>query len=805
MKRRGPEPDAPAPDAPRERRPEPSAPPPHPVLALQAAAGNAATARLLQRQVSEAEPNVSYAEEDEYTPGDQVTVNTLSPEDQRKLTYARSILARVEPLPAADEEVLRKLVPGTLIMQLIQQRDDEHKRLQDLVKEQDERLGKGPATPSSRWMGPTDPAGDPDIVGGSPFVGESLPGLIDDRRKRVEELDGAIAQACQALGIPGEKELKELVESRFPDLFLARAKTIALKMLDENERLVRAEAKRMGVDLRVWEGTGFDGTGSGAHAGAPTSPAEMEVLAGVRAGAQELHTMQIESQEAWEDRVAANEENIRRAEDEGYDWRTDENSYWAPDVNQRAQPTAEEHAQREAAFTQRRGELGLKYPILFRVEDYSELALASDAQIQSVTGSKLRDLLENISETRENIAEGDLKVWNLNEVFDITMQDLAITPSSPLYVAVEKRVAEEEHDESMLNIAKNALGIAAAIVGAVATGGLAAVGTAVAVTVSASQLAESVSAFLAEGAASDVSLDPVLADISKKSPDLKAVAFDIAALGLDAYDVARIVKLIAAPVRAARATGDLVQLATELRAIEGLGERGVETVMAAVGREAEIQAGIVRLIKGVGTRFRPADLGQLVADLARYDQKVVADALQDLIDAGRVRVLSREAFAEVYKNEPKFMDAMIKKGMLSSDGMLDKKIGVLFLKEGTLESMSATALHEIVHFLQDVHRPLMSKFHQEFEAFAAQRHYLQQLWRSGVDPDMAFPSWKWLLNASNDDIVRHLATDPVYKVMPDVGLNLDDAVIDALASLTRSERVAGAAEGAKEAATKATK
>jgi hypothetical protein len=36
-------------------------------------------------------------------------------------------------------------------------------------------------------------------------------------------------------------------------------------------------------------------------------------------------------------------------------------------------------------------------------------------------------------------------------------------------------------------------------------------------------------------------------------------------------------------------------------------------------------------------------------------------------------------------------------------------------------------------------------------------------------------------------------------------LNLDDAVIDALASLTRSERVAEGAAAATEAATKATK
>jgi hypothetical protein len=236
--------------------------------------------------------------------------------------------------------------------------------------------------------------------------------------------------------------------------------------------------------------------------------------------------MQLEGQEAFEDRLAVNQENIRRADEEDYDWRTDENGFWAPDLAPQTQRAGDEHAQREAAFVERRGELGLKYPVLFRIQDYSELALASDDQIRATTGSKLRELLENIADTRENIASGKLKVWNLNEVFDVTMQDLAIMPNSPLYAAVQKRVGEEERDESILNIAITAIGIAAAIIAALPSAGtsLVVAGTSVAVSSGVWQLSKSVGSFLAEGAASDVSLDPVLADISRSSPDLKAVA-----------------------------------------------------------------------------------------------------------------------------------------------------------------------------------------------------------------------------------------------------------------------------------------
>ena len=119
-----------------------------------------------------------------------------------------------------------------------------------------------------------------------------------------------------------------------------------------------------------------------------------------------------------------------------------------------------------------------------------------------------------------------------------------------------------------------------------------------------------------------------------------------------------------------------------------------------------------------------------------------------------------------------------------------------FLKPATFEALEASALHELVHFLQDLHRPLMSRFHQELEAFAAQRHYLQQLARSGVDPDMAFPAWRWLLDASNDDIVAHLRRHKLYGLTPDAGLDLDEAVLDAIASLNRSERVGATAADA---------
>ncbi len=310
-------------------------------------------------------------------------------------------------------------------------------------------------------------------------------------------------------------------------------------------------------------------------------------------------------------------------------------------------------------------------------------------------------------------------------------------------------------------------------------------GTAIAVSSGVYQLSKSVGAFMAESAAEDVSLDPALADISRNSPDMKAVALDIVALGFDAFDVVRVVKLIEDPIRLARKTGDLVALSKQLRAVPELGERGTQAVMASIGREAEIQAGIVRIVRSIGTHFHPADLAEVISDLRRFDSQIVAHALEDLMAAGKVRVLSREAFDEVYAKYPQWKKGLIDHGYLrpTVEGLYDRKFEVLFLKPSTFESLGGVAVHEVTHHLQKVNRPLMGKFHDEFEAFAGQRHYLQRLAASGVDPDMAFPSHKWLLDASNEDIVRHIAQG--YGVAAPAGFDMERAVFDAILGVNR--------------------
>ena len=240
-------------------------------------------------------------------------------------------------------------------------------------------------------------------------------------------------------------------------------------------------------------------------------------------------------------------------------------------------------------------------------------------------------------------------------------------------------------------------------------------------------------------------------------------------------------------------------LSKQLRAVPELGERGAQAVMASIGREAEIQAGIVRIVRSIGTHFHPADLAQVISDLRRFDSQLVAHALEDLMAAGKVRVLSREAFDEVYAKYPQWKKGLIDHGYLrpTVEGLYDRKFEVLFLKPSTFESLGGVAVHEVTHHLQKVNRPLMGKFHDEFEAFAAQRHYLQRLAASGVDPDMAFPSHKWLMDASNEDIVRHIAQG--YGVAAPAGFDMERAVFDAILSVNREHSLVEVGEAVERA------
>lgn len=764
------------------------------VAALQRQAGNAAVGQLirtLQRDATAtaapppvAEGPVSRADDVVTGAGTAPSATSeapaadagLSSEDARRLNTARTTLAKVKPLGAGDEKVLRKLLAGTAIYDLMTERDALRSTLATLLM-----TGRDPDSPT------------PELAAGEHFVPR-----VNELADRLTRLDDAIQATLKELGVADESALRELVEERFPKLFLARAEEIALTLLDQNAAVARAEARRLGlVADEVGAGPGAAATINermwiADKADAIPSIAGMKLAAGELAGLATLvEGTQADLDEANKQALEENRVRSRAADDDDMDWRIDEGPSWAPGFDPNQMPVVAEaqarHQQQVSAFEARRNELGLQYPVLFKVSDYRALATQSDDKAQNTAGDALREILDNIDKTKEYIRSGDLKVWNLREVFDITMQDLGIGPDSPLFAAVEKHVAAEERNDTIWKIARAAIAVVAAIITAIPSAGasLTMAASVVMLTASASALSESSTAYSAETAASNVALDPIYADISARSPDMRAVVLDLVAFGLDAAQLASAIAKLTNVVRAARVSGELGALAATARAMPELGAAGAERVLSLVGREAEVQSSIDRAVNAVNAATRPVSATEVEAEFARLGDDALRAAYEDMTMNGRLMPLTEDALRSVY-GDARAEELITGRRMMRSDAFYDRGNGYIFLKDTSLESFSSTLIHETTHYLQNIYRPSMTRFMREFEAYSAQRHYLQRLIADGVDADTAFPSWKWLADASNDDIVAHLGGPP-YNLAPPAGADLDGAVMDALTNLGRVE------------------
>ncbi len=184
---------------------------------------------------------------------------------------------------------------------------------------------------------------------------------------------------------------------------------------------------------------------------------------------------------------------------------------------------------------------------------------ASDEALSKNIFSIVTELFHNIRATEENIKDGDLKIWNLRGIVDLTMLDLGIDPDSPLVGVIDAHIREAKTDEGILSMALAALQITAALIATVASGGLALVAGGVALGIGAAQVAGSVQDRLMESSASNVALDPAIADISINDPEIMPIVVGVLSMALDAAAVTKAISALRTPARALLASGDLAE------------------------------------------------------------------------------------------------------------------------------------------------------------------------------------------------------------------------------------------------------
>ena len=719
------------------------------MLHLQRSIGNQATSRFVVDRQEHAEPGQTGAGGGEGVTGG---VPQLTPEQQRRLLYARTTLAHVSPMAEGDLVVMQTLIAGTPLLELMVERDA---LVREVEGDMDEDLD---------WDVDGQSFPPPDLA---PLGLEVCSVELHRKAVRIERLDSALGAALDALGLDSESELRRYIDEEFPRLFLRRAREIAITALADNWRIAKAETDRFTVG--------------------PGDPGD---FSGLRSAAGELDSLLDPVDQAWSalaDRSRDNWGSRRDALDElDVDWQTGGDEFWAP--WELVDPTygemEEQLVEAGEPYLARRAELGLQYPILLRDVEYRALADASDEQIEELVSSEITTILQNIEDTKQNVLTGDLKVWHLPTVLEMTTQDLGVDPGSPLMFAVRRKIEEDEQDDAVLDAGIAAIGITAAILAAIPTAGasLTVAGTLVAVGAGAIQLSRSVTAYLVESAAGDVALDPAIADISVNQPDLLPIAIDLVSLGFDAFEVVRLVNLLGDSIRVARRTGDVSELV--MRAAAELPPGDANRLLAAVSQQLGTASSISRVVVAIGTRFRKVDLDDVYRELERVSGDAVRHAIDDFRVTGRIRPLTEDTLVEVLGAD-RAARLITEEQVLTANGIYHPATGYIFVRPGrSIEEYSSVLLHEVTHYIQNTYTPMMSMFLMEFEAFKAQRDYLIRLMGEGVDPDVAFPTWKNLAYSTDDDIVAKLARPP-YNLVPPSAIDTEAAVWNVLSTMGR--------------------
>jgi hypothetical protein len=666
----------------------------------------------------------------------------LSPEAARQLLYARTTLQHVEPLAQGDRTTLERAVPGAQILAFIQERDEKRARLNQKTEEL-QRYQRDIANPPEHGVPPNQ-----EMV-------TSLTNEIDTLRTDVERLNQLIQAALPTLNVSSEQELTRLVTEDFPRMFVERGKRIALTELDQNKTIVEQEIQRYGLNACV-------------------DPAQRQ---GLTRAAQDLVNRDQEI-----DRLQQHIQMIRSsvvpppagvpdAESMGssyYDYQR------LPQQQERLQQLQQERTQRQQGY-------GLQYPILMQQNlDLQAIASGNEERINGAVGGRLQEILSNIEETRTNINSGRLKIWNLRNIVEMTNQDLGIGSNQLLQTAVNNHIQREQSDERALQIGLAALAITAGLIATFATGGLALAAGAVAIGVGTYQVSQSVQNYMAESAASNIALDPTIADISHNEPELFWLVLDIAGVVFDVAQVVRAVNQLRNAARALRQGGNITEFAQAARA--ALPATAAERVIASATRQAGVSASVTRTIEAVGTTFRRAHMEAVAQHIEQIAGRGFRRVIERLQADGSFHPLTEEALETVLGNR-RAAQLITEERALTWRGFYDPRTGHMFIRPGTLEDFSSTVIHESVHYVQASFGESVRGFLSEFEAYSAQRHFLQKLaMQSGEStvPD----AWRWLRNATDNDIALHLSQPPYNYTIPG---NIDSfqTVLDVIRRMNR--------------------
>lgn len=487
-----------------------------------------------------------------------------------------------------------------------------------------------------------------------------------------KRIDARLAQ----LGVADEAALLRLVNEEFPRMFLREARLVADGMLDANEQQARAEQSRYSQNVCSPD---IEGLLEADRTLGELDPHPIELSIRVAEDAQRRFAPPagVPTPEEFEAMIPEHERSVLV-------------DIANLEKNRQLQP------QRRGVYDAARFGFGRDYPILLNSTYRPGMfSMAPYEQLGEVVRGPVADILENIARVRSAIADDDLKVWNLRNVIDITLQRLEVE-DPVLIAAVQRRIAAIESDATFLSWVKVALAIVTSVVaGLVFTP---AAGMAVAAAWGAGNLAGSISEYRTESAAENVAIEESVADISLKEPTLAWVIIDALALGLELGPLARAVRPSARALGAMRTPEALVAFRARAATV--------------VGDEA---AG--ELSRKAATRFGVAGDAAASADTAVAD---TAETAADVAAAGE-----RARFHKpTVKGDPA-------KG--AGTGGTDRYGNFWYSTQGSAADQNLAKFHEQLHSILS---PKLLKF-REFRASIGMTLYQKSYIMRGLEEALA--------------------------------------------------------------------
>ena len=361
-------------------------------------------------------------------------------------------------------------------------------------------------------------------------------------------VDDGLKQA----GVASEEELAELV-GKFPLVWKTRAKQIAGKMLEENEAAVEQEATRYdyfdahhGRDGdQAYDDIGALRLADREIAAGVTDPVWVEFPFGGPLPAITFEGLQGDVEKGSPQPDAASDADQAKTQKAVYERKVSLLAKWRAD--------------------------GLEFAILFH-PSYRPgyLDASGDENILKLTGQWAAETKKKITNTRENIDDETIALWDLRDVPDLTFESLGVPRDSVLGKAVEKEYADRKADEAALREAAESFALTVTVVATAVAGpvGLA-VGAVAQGAVSAVGLGHDVAQAQAQADAQGVALDPDFAKLSQDDPDLFSVLNDLIALGMAATDALTAAKGLKSAVVALEASGDKGEFIARAHTIVG--------------------------------------------------------------------------------------------------------------------------------------------------------------------------------------------------------------------------------------------